>query len=417
MNKEANEETVSSAEQSRFKKKIAALDKFLGRGTELISVYIPPDTDRSGVVGQLNEELSQSSNIKSPTTRKNVQGALRKIDHYLKVIDFKIPGNGLVVFAGNISEKEGKSDVRLFTVVPIKRLRVKLYWCDNKFHLIPLKEMQLPSEAYALLTLDKREATLALLEGKRYQILGKMTSAVPGKTRAGGQSAVRFERLREVAEHEFYKRVSERANSSFVPVGDKLKGFIIGGPGTTKQHFLSEGLLDHRLKERIIGSLDIGYTDESGIRELVQKAETLLKDTELMKERAVLNKFLEAVVKEGLANYGLSQVEEALKIGQVQTLLVSEGLEWIVVKHECTDCGVIEEKIIKEPLKYDEKKEKCSKCSGKVELLEEIDLQDYLLEKAKATGAEVSVISIETDEGMQFLNVFGGLGALLRYKI
>lgn len=408
---------TSSAEQARFKKKIVELDKFLGRGTELISVYIPPGTDRGSVVGQLNEEMSQSSNIKSPTTRKNVQGALRKIDHYLKVIDFKIPGTGLVVFAGNISEKEGKSDLRLFTVVPIKQLKVKLYWCDNKFHLDPLKEMQLPTEAYALLTLDKREATLALLEGKRYNVIGKMTSAVPGKIRAGGQSAARFARLREEAEHEFYKRISERANSSFVPLGDKLKGMIVGGPGTTKQHFLSEGLLDHRLKDRILGTIDTGYVDESGIRELVQKSDELLKDTELMKERAILNKFLEEVVKEGLATYGLSQVEEALKIGQVQTLLVSEGLEWRVVKHECIDCGLIEEKIVKEPLKYDERKEKCSKCKGRVELLEEIDLQDYLLEKAKSIGAEIIMVSTETNEGMQFLNVFGGLGAILRYRL
>src|SRR3989338_4882365 len=114
---------INQAELVVFKKKLAKLAQYKGRGTELISVYIPPSTDRSAVMSQLNEELSQSSNIKSPSTKKNVQSALRKISNFLKQINFKIPDNGLVIFAGNVSENEGRTDIRLFTVKPIVKLR------------------------------------------------------------------------------------------------------------------------------------------------------------------------------------------------------------------------------------------------------------------------------------------------------
>ena len=406
---------VSDTDKVLFRKKIKQLESYQGKGTELISVYVPENADRSSVMNQLNEEISQSSNIKSQTTRKNVQGALRKITHYLKVIDFKIPKRGIVVFAGNISAREGQNDIRLFTINPVQDLKVKLYWCDSKFHLEPLKDMMISDEVYGLATIDKRESLIAVLNGKTYQILRKMHSGVPGKIKAGGQSAVRFNRLREEAELEFYKRISESMNQIFVPMLESLKGIIIGGPGGTKHDFMEKDLIDYRLKTKILAMLDIGYTDESGIRELFQKSEVILKDTSLMRERNLVSKFMESIVTTGLATYGEKEVMKALEMRQVDLILVSEGLEWTVVKIECNSCGKIIERVIKDTRNYDATKEKCD-CGSSTELLEEIDYVDYLIEKGEPTGCEIKVISTETPEGKQFLEAFGGLGAMLRYK-
>ncbi len=408
-------EEIDQSGLAIFKKKLKKLEKFKGRGTELISLYVPEDADRSSVMSQLTEEISQSSNIKSPTTRKNVQGALRKIINFLKQIDFKIPKKGLVIFAGNVSEVEGRSDIKLFTAKPIKELKTKLYWCDSEFHLSPLKEMVQPTDLFALIAIDKNEATIAILVGKKYDILGRFTSGVAGKTRAGGQSAKRFEHLREEATQDFYKRLAEKINIIFLPYQKKLKGIIIGGPGITKHYFLNKGLIDHRLKKKIIGQVDTSYTDESGIRETVQKSEQILKDTDLMRERTSINEFLEEIAKDGLAAYGEKEISEALSLGKVSVLLLSEELDWLVYKVLCNNCG-FEKEIISKDLNYNPGKEKCGKCGSAVEVLEEIDYLDYLLEKAQKTGATVKVISTETAEGEQFFKAFGGIGAMLRYK-
>lgn len=396
------------ADEVVFKKKLKKLEKFSGHGTELISVYIPNGTDRSTVTSQLTEEISQSANIKSPSTRKNVQGALRKIINFLKQIDFKIPETGLVVFAGNVSETEGRQDIRLFTIRPIKDLRTRLYWCDSKFHLEPLKEMAKPSIVYGLVTIDRSEATIAILIGKRYEIIGKFTSGYSGKMRAGGQSAARFERLREEAEQDFYKRISEKLNAALVPYGEKLLGILIGGPGMAKQFFIEKDLIDHRLKGKILATLDLSYTDEGGIRELVQRADIVLKDTDLVRERKVMNDFMAMLAKGGLATYGEKEVIKALENGMVRTVLVSEGLEWTVYK-------VLDQENNAE--KYIVDKNNSFKGADKLEVIEEMEYIDYIEELASKTSAKVSVISVESPEGEQFLKGFGGLGATLRYKM
>jgi peptide chain release factor subunit 1 len=407
---------VSQAELVVFKKKLAKLAQYKGRGTELISVYIPPATDRSAVMSQLNEEISQSSNIKSPSTKKNVQGALRKIINFLKQINFKIPDNGLVVFAGNVSETEGRTDIRLFTMKPVKELRTKLYWCDSQFHLDPLKEMATPQEVYGLIVIDKNEATIAVLIGKRYDIVGHFTSNVAGKTRAGGQSSVRFERLREEAAQEFYKRVSEKSNDIFIPLEANLKGLLIGGPGMTKTYFLEKDLINHNLKKRIIGTIDTSYTDESGIVEMVQRSEEILKDTAMMKERVLVNKFFSEAAKNGLAIYGEKHIMESLEIGKVDKVLLSESINWTVFKFICESCSTPKTVIVRK-LKYSPGDEKCDVCmKEQMEIVEEVDYIDYMIEKAAETGASVDVISTDTAEGSQFSKTFDGMGALLRFK-
>lgn len=410
-------EEISEAELAVFKKKLKMIEGYKGRHTELITQYIPPGTDRSTVMGQLSEEINQSGNIKSPTTRKNVQSALRKIIGFLKNINFKLPQNGIVIFAGNISQNEGKNDIRLFTITPIRPLKVKLYWCDSEFHTDYLKEMIAPNDFYAIMTIDKNEATIARLLGKKYEILGHFTSMVPGKTRAGGQSSVRFERLREEAMQDFFRKSAEKFNSYFEPHLSRVKGVIIGGPGITKNYFLEKKVLHHELEKKIIGVVDTAYTDEGGIRELVHKSQELLKDTELVKERQILDKFLGEIAKDGLATYGQTEVEKAIEEGRVSTLIISEDIPWIVFRTFCENCQTGEIIVAKEPDNFEEAKLRCSKCGSKIETIEEISYLDYLVEKAKSTGAQVRVISTETNEGKHFFEGFGGIAALLRYKI
>ncbi|MFH1751737.1 MAG: peptide chain release factor aRF-1 [archaeon] len=406
---------MEDAEILVFKKKLKKLEKLKGKGTQLISLYIPFGTDRSNVTTQLTDELSQSSNIKSPTTKKNVQGALRRIINYLKQIDFKLPKKGLVVFSGNVSEADGKIDIMLDALNPLQELKTKLYWCDSSFHLQPLLEMIEPTEIYGLIVIDKREATVALLKGKIYEIINKSTSSVPGKIKAGGQSSHRFEHLRQNAEKEFYRRVSEKINSAFLPIKEKIKGIIVGGPGITKNEFLDEGIIHIEIKNKLLGTIDCSYTDEYGIKELIDKSQELLHDTALIREKQLLNNFFELAAKDGLVTYGEKHVLEAVKLGKAKTVIISEKIDWIVLKLKCLKCNKEIFRVVKNP-EETPLKHSCPECKSSTELLEEVDYMDYLLEKINKTGAKQVIISTESSEGEQFFNGFGGFGAFLRYK-
>jgi len=391
-----------------FKKKIKEIKNHVGRHTELISLYIPNGTDRSSIMNQLTQEISQSSNIKSPTTRKNVQTALKKLIQFLKVTDFNIPKTGLVLFSGNVSKYEGRPDVNLYHIVPIKGLNVKLYRCDSSFYTKPLEDMIEPDNIYGFIVIDNKEATIAVLSGKKYSIIGHLTSAVPGKIKAGGQSARRFERLRIDAANDFYMRISERLNKELLPYLDKIKGIIIGGPGNSKQKMVNRELIDYRLRQKILGFVDITYTNESGIKELIDSSDDLLKNTELKIEQRIIKEFLNSVATTNLTTYGIKEVLEALNDGRVDKLIISEKFEWNMKEYVCKDCN-------KKFYSLDVKT-KCPFCkSTNVEILENLEPIDYFYEESKKTKTKIYLVSDDTNEGQQFFIGFGGLGAILRY--
>lgn len=175
-------------EKARFKlrKLIKQLGAIKGRHTELVSVYVPAGYSLHEMTNQLRQEQSTSENIKSKPVRKNVTTALEKIMRHLQLYK-RNPDNGLAIFCGNVSEKEGAESIELFTIEPPEPVKVKMYWCDQRFVLEPLEDMIAEREIYGIMCLDRSEADVGLLVGKRLEPAIHLESIVPGKTRAGGQ--------------------------------------------------------------------------------------------------------------------------------------------------------------------------------------------------------------------------------------
>jgi len=196
---------ISKDELQEF---VEELENYKARATELITVYIPAGQNIYTVADQLEAEKSTAKNIKSTSTRKNVSDSLDKIVRALK--DYKVtPPKGMALFAGDVSPIEGQSDIQIWEISPPEEIRVRLYRCDKEFVLEPLESMAEVSEIYALLVMDRKEATIGRLFGKSIEILQKMTSGVPSKVRAGGQSSQRFHRITEGLTKEFYKRIAD----------------------------------------------------------------------------------------------------------------------------------------------------------------------------------------------------------------
>ncbi|MBE8540241.1 peptide chain release factor aRF-1 [Geoglobus acetivorans] len=395
-----------------FRRKLEELEKFKGRGTELITLYIPPDKNIADVSAQLRNELSQAQNIKSKQTRTHVTAGLEAILQRLKLYR-KPPENGMVIISGVIDLGGGREKHITEIIEPPEPVPLYKYHCDSTFYLEPLKEMLAEKKVYGLIVLDRREAAVGVLRGKRIELLAYATSNVPGKHRQGGQSSVRFERLREIAIHEFYKRVGDKATEALLPYKEDLLGILIGGPSPTKEEFYEGGYLHHELQQKVIGLFDVSYTDESGLYELVEKASDALQELDLMREKKLLNRFMKEVIKDGNAAYGEEEVRKYLSLGAVDTLLVSEDLRYERVRYRCPVCGEEKEVTIKENT---DKEMLCEKDNVKMEEIERKDVILELAELAEASGAKVEFISGESEEGAMLKNAFGGIAAILRYK-
>lgn len=405
---------VSSKELYEFKKTIEELSDKKGRGTELVSVYIPPDKQVSDVVKHMREELSQSANIKSKSTKKNVQSAIEVIMQRLRLFP-KPPENGLLLFVGMIPKGgPGTEKMETYVFEPPEPIQTYTYHCNSEFYVEPLQDMIEVKEAYGLAVLDRREATIATLRGKRIDIVKTITSGVPGKHKAGGQSQRRFDRLIELAAHEFLKRIGEHINDAFLPIPD-LKGVILGGPGHTKEDFLKGDYMHHELKNKVITTVDTSYTGEFGIREVIDKSMDVLTEIEVMREKKLVQRFLKELISEdGLASYGEADVRKNLEMGAVEILLLSEDLGIKRETCQCPACAYIGGKTLKKGEEITA--EQCPECGEIMKVTETKDIIDEFVDMAEESGSEVEIISTETEEGMQLMRAFGGIAAILRYR-
>jgi len=178
----------------KVRKLISELSNKEGRGTELVSLYIPPKKPVHEAIANLREEWGTAGNIKSDTTRNHVQDALTKAMQRLKLYR-TAPDTGLVVFSGALpTNGPGSEVVNVWEIIPPKPVTQYLYQCDDHFHVEWLKDMLREEKVYGILVIDSSEVGMGILSGDRLEVVDVLTSGISGKTRKGGQSARRYER-------------------------------------------------------------------------------------------------------------------------------------------------------------------------------------------------------------------------------
>jgi peptide chain release factor subunit 1 len=403
----------------KVRKLISELSNKEGRGTELVSLYIPPKKPIHEAIANLREEWGTAGNIKSDTTRNHVQDALTKAMQRLKLYR-TAPDTGLVVFSGALpTNGPGSEVVNVWEIVPPKPVTQYLYQCDDHFHVEWLRDMLKEEKVYGILVIDSSEVGMGILSGDRLEIVDVLTSGISGKTRKGGQSARRYERGREMELTYYFNRVGEHATRVFID-NNKVTGLLVGGPGPTKDEFLKGGYLHYELQKKILAVLDLGYSGREGVRELVDKGSDVLKDVRLVEEKRFVQKFLAEVNRQaGLAVYGLPRVMDAIQKASAEVVLVSDDLDMVRIDATCKKCDTVKTEIVAAAKKIQQRQDMtstpCTKCGATDYDVVERDLVDVLEELAFQVGSKVEVISSGTEEGSMFKS-FGGVGAILRYR-
>ena len=404
--------TEDDSKRYELQRIVERLDDLEGSGTQLVTIYIPPDKRINDVVAHVRQEHSEASNIKSKATRTNVQDALSSIQSRLKGYD-RTPENGMVIFSGAVDAKGDKTEMETIVLEnPPQSVESYIYHCDSNFETEPLKEMLRDKSLYGLIVLDRREANVGWLSGKRVEPVANATSLVPGKQKKGGQSAQRFARLRREAIDKFYKEVAEMANEVFVPRRGEVDGVLIGGPSPTKEEFIDGDYLHHEIQDMVVDKFDVSYTDESGLYDLVDAAQERLADLEVMKDKRRMSSFFDELRGGELAAYGEDKVRQNLEAGAVDTLLLSEDLRRRRGTFTCPNCGAT----VEETFEGDVTPPDCPECGAETEADDVEDVVDELVKIAEQMSTDVAFISSDFEEGEQLRDAFGGVAAILRYQ-
>jgi len=224
-------------EKYRLRQFIMQLENIRGRHTELVSVYVPSGYDIIKIIQHLAQEQGTASNIKDKNTRNKVIDSIEKMIQHLRLFK-RTPANGLAVFAGDVSDKESKIDIKVWSIEPPEPLSIRMYRCDQTFLLDPLKNMVEVKEIFGLIVLDRKEGNVGLLKGTNIVDLSQMESGVPGKTKAGGQclfsgTIVDLERG--------YKRIED------IKIGDILKAYDF----TNKKLILTKCINKWKIKKNL----------------------------------------------------------------------------------------------------------------------------------------------------------------------
>ncbi len=406
----------------KIRKTLEELTQKSGRGTELVSLYIPRGKQLHEVINNLREEQGTADNIKSDLTRTHVVDSLSRVIQRLKLYK-DTPERGLVIFCGALPPEGGgpigSEILKLYEIDPPKELTTFLYRCDDHFHVDILKDMLKDDNLIGFLAIDTKDTGWGLLHGDKIEVLGETGSGVAGKHRQGGQSAKRFQKLREMELTYYFNRVAATTKEYFIDIYP-VKGLIISGPGPTKEDFINNNYLDYRLQDMVIATIDSSYSGSEGIREAFAKAGEILSDFRMVEEKKLVDDLFRHInSRTGLGTYGLKEVTKLLQNNVVQTLIITDDTNLYRLEVKCKRCQNIQEIILERPQLISKKSEllnsPCPNCKSMDSESTEQDIVDYLELIAAKTGAKIEVISGKAEHGAM-VSSLGKVAAILRYN-
>lgn len=414
------EDGDKAIEQWKIKNLIKSLSAARGNGTSMISLIIPPKDQISRVNKMLSDELGTASNIKSRVNRLSVLGAITSTMQRLKLYN-KVPPNGLVIYCGTVTTVEGKEKKLNIDFEPFKPINTSLYLCDNKFHTEPLNELLESDNTFGFIVMDGNGTLFGTLCGNTRNVLHKFSVELPKKHGRGGQSALRFARLRTEKRHNYVRKVAENAVQQFIS-NDRpnVSGLILAGSAAFKTDLLNADMFDSRLKDIVVKVVDVSYGGENGFNQAIELSAEALSDVKFIREKKLLSHYMSEIAQDtGKFCFGINDTLKALELGAgaVETLIVWENLDTtrFVLRHPLTQ----DEKILhltpeqaKDSALFHDKKSKLP-----LDVIDEMPLLEWLANNYKNFGATLEFVTDKSQEGSQFCKGFGGIGGLLRYQV
>eukprot|EP00092_Neocalanus_flemingeri_P029709 GFUD01032257.1.p1 GENE.GFUD01032257.1~~GFUD01032257.1.p1 ORF type:complete len:465 (+),score=109.95 GFUD01032257.1:83-1396(+) len=402
----------------KVKKLIKSLEAARGNGTSMISLIIPPGDQISRVSKMLADEYGTASNIKSRVNRLSVLGAITSAQHRLKLYN-KVPPNGLVIYCGTIVTEEGKEKKVNIDFEPFKPINTSLYLCDNKFHTEALTALLADDNRFGFIVMDGNGALFGTLQGNTRDVLHKFTVDLPKKHGRGGQSALRFARLRMEKRHNYVRKVAETATTLFVS-NDKanVSGLILAGSADFKTELSHSDMFDQRLQAKIIKMVDVSYGGENGFNQAIELSAECLSNVKFIQEKKLIGRYFEEISQDtGKYCFGVEDTLKAMEMGAVETLICWENLDIQRVSLKNHASG--EEKTLF--LNSEQEKDKTlfmdQETGVEMEMEENLPLLEWLANNYKKFGAALEIITDRSQEGSQYVRGFGGIGGMLRYTV
>eukprot|EP00775_Hariotina_reticulata_P005142 gene5142-5382_t len=385
------DENEQAIEIWKVKRLIKALEAARGNGTSMISLILPPKDQAN--------EYGTASNIKSRVNRLSVLGAITSAQQRLKLYN-KLPPNGLVVYTGMVMTEDGKEKKVNIDFEPFKAINTSLYM-------------------YGFIVMDGNGTLFGTLSGNTREILHKFTVDLPKKHGRGGQSALRFARLRMEKRHNYVRKVAELATQFFI-TNDKpnVAGLVLSGSADFKTELSQSDMFDPRLQAVVLGVVDVSYGGENGFNQAIELAADMLSNVKFVQEKRLISKFFDEISQDtGKFVFSVKDTLACLEMGAVETLIVWENLDCDRYELLNTATGKTEVKHLSSEEAKNSSHFKDKETGGELEVQDKQPLLEWLANNYKKFGCALEFVTNKSQEGSQFCRGFGGVGGILRYQV
>jgi len=400
--------------QWKIKRLIKNLDQARGNGTSLVSLIIPPREQLSLYNKLITDEYGKAANIKSRVVRQSVQSAMTSVRERLRLYN-RTPNNGLIIYCGEVLNDQGNIEKKVtIDLEPFKPINTSLYLCDSVFHTEVLKELLETDQKFGFIIMDGNGSLFGTLQGNTREILYQFGVDLPKKHGRGGQSALRFARLRMEKRHNYIRRVGEHAVQHFI-TNDKVNvtGLVLAGSAEFKKELSMSDLLDGRLQAKILKIVDVAYGGENGFNQAIELSLDTLQDVKFLKEKRLVSALFDNIAQDTRRFvFGVQDTMKALELGAVETLMIYENLDYIRITTRLIGTQDLTVHLLRP-----NEESKFSGQGGEMEIVDKTALSEWMVENYKKFGAVLEFITNKSPEGAQFVKGFGGIGGLLRYEL
>jgi len=401
----------------KIKKLIKKLEEARGNGTSMISLILPPKSQISMAAKMLADEYGTASNIKSRVNRLSVLDAITSTQQRLKLFT-RVPPNGLVIYCGTVLTDENKEKKVTIDFEPFKPINTSLYLCDNKFHTEALAELLESDDKFGFIVMDGNGSLYGTVAGNTREILHKFSVDLPKKHGRGGQSALRFARLRLEKRQNYVTKVAEMAKTLFI-TNDKVNvsGLILAGSAEFKNVLAQAECFDQRLSAKVINIVDVSYGGENGFNQAIELCAEMLSNVKFIQEKKLISKYFEEISQDtGKFCFGIDDTLKGLEMGAVETLIVWENLATMRYELKVASTGDEVVKIL-QPEQESDQSQFVHTDGAELEVSDKKPIVEWFAENYKNFGAALEFVTNRSQEGSQFVKGFGGIGGLLRYKV
>ena len=252
-------------------------------------------------------------------------------------------------------------------------------------------------------------------------MIHKFTVDLPKKHGRGGQSALRFARLRMEKRHNYVRKVAEIAAQLFIDQATSkpnVAGIVLAGSADFKSELNGSDLFDPRLKKVVIKTVDVSYGMDNGFNQAIELSAETLGNVKLVQEKRLLQKYMDEISQDtGKYCFMVTDTLRALDIGAIDILIVWENLDIDRITVRNNSSGTDNVLHLTKAQQSDEKHFHDPETGVELEVVEKESLVEYFANNYKAWGATLEFVTNRSQEGSQFCRGFGGVGGILRWKV